>query len=126
MSGPQGRRQPSELRSGSRRAAGLGGGEAPLQYVRLEAAFAQDVCGGGAAAARVAAHHVLSVLIQGVELEADEIQRNINRAVDTEVLEFAGQPYVQPLTSGGDDFLGVIIINPLQQRFVEQGLEVGL
>src|SRR6202789_750918 len=110
------------MASSSTRRCGLARGEATFQYVRFEAAFAQNVGGGGAAAAGIAAHHVLGVLVQRIELEADEVQRDIDRAVDTEVLKFAGQPYIQPLAAGGDDLPGLVLVHPLQERLVERGL----
>src|SRR6202789_461995 len=112
------------MASSSTRRCGLARGEATFQYVRFEAAFAQDVGGGGAAAAGVAAHHVLGVLVQRIELEARAIQRDIDCAVDTKVLKFAGHTYIQPFAAGGDDLLDLVLVLSLQQRLVEQGLKV--
>src|SRR5277367_5869079 len=100
------------------------GREPPLQYVGLEAALAEDVCGGGAASAGVATHDVGNILRERVELETDEIQRNIERVVDAKVLKLAGQAHVEPLPAAGHDLLGLVITDPLQQRLVEQGLEI--
>src|ERR1700734_1951007 len=58
------------------RAPGLGGRQAALQHVRLEAALAQDVRGRGTAPARVAADDILSVLVERIQLQPNEVQRN--------------------------------------------------
>src|ERR1700691_4554841 len=100
------------------------GWRTPLQYVGLEAALAQDVRGGGAAPAGVAAQDVRNILRDRIEFQTDEIQRDIERVLDAKVLKLAGEPHVEPLAAAGDDLLGLVVIDPLEQGLVEQGLKV--
>src|SRR5215475_12735540 len=85
------------------RARRIRGGEAALEHEGVEAAFAQDVGGGGASASGIAADDVLDVLVECVDLQADEVQRDVDRIVDAKVLELARQAHVQPLAALGDD-----------------------
>ena len=46
-------------------------------------------------------------LVERIELEANKVQRDIERAIEVLVLEFAGQAHVQPLTAALDDLLRI-------------------
>src|SRR5690606_41483060 len=59
------------------------------QYVSLKTALVQDEGAGGAAPTRVAAHDVFDSRVERLELQADEVQRDVDRAFIVVGLELA-------------------------------------
>ena len=104
----------------------VGGGNAAAQHVRVEAPFAQDVGRGRTAPAVVADHDVRHRRVERLDLQADEVERHVERRLEVPVLEFARQAHVEPAAALGDDLLALLVVDPLQHRLVEQRVEVVL
>ncbi|MGH8130036.1 MAG: recombination-associated protein RdgC [Steroidobacteraceae bacterium] len=64
--------------------------------------------------------------MQRLDLQPDEIQRHVQRGVEMKRLELAWQAHVQPLGAALDQFARVRKVDPMEQRLVEQFLEVVL
>src|SRR5689334_22063584 len=88
--------------------------QATPQHAGAEAALGENVSACRAAPTGVAAHHVLHLALQGFELQAHEIQRHVERALQMMMLEFAGQPHIEPLAAAGDDAECFAHIYPVQ------------
>src|SRR6185437_3427417 len=79
--------------SGAPPVAGLAGAagdlrtiEPALQHQRIVAALHQDEGGRGAASTRIAVGDVALAAVERCELQTDEVERNVGRALDGEIL----------------------------------------
>src|SRR6201999_128066 len=91
------------------RASGFAGCEAAFENIGFESAFAQDVCRRGTAPAGVATHDILRVLVERVDFQSNEVQRDIHGIVDAKILKLARQPDIEPLAAAGDDFARLLL-----------------
>ncbi len=99
----------------------------PRSTLALEAAFRENVGTCRAATAGIATNDVMAVGIQRFHFQAQRMQGNVDRAVGPIVLELRRQTHVDPLpVFRGDDALGALVVDPLEQRFVQQLAEIVL
>ena len=80
----------------------------------------------GTAAAGVATDDVGGVLVEGVQLQAYEIQRNVNRILFVKTFILAGKPHIQPFCAISDKIFSVLIAEPVKHWLIEKGFEIVL
>ena len=64
------------------------------------------------------------VAIERRQLQPDEVQRDVERALDRQVLVLARQAHIEPAAALRDDLARLVVAHPLQQRLVHELAEI--
>src|SRR5450759_3919030 len=95
-----------------------------FEQIDVVAALRQQEGGGGTAPAALAIDDIFLVYVQGAESVADFGQRNIDRSGQLVVLIFGHVAHVYPLGAAQQLLLGLLHVDPAQQRFAQQRVEI--